>query len=84
MRGTGAPMAYPDVIPVRDLNQDPVAIRCIRCGRTGRYSKVTLLAEFGPDYGLPEVLSTIASRSGCVCINAGFPDRCNLRFELIA
>jgi len=77
-------MAHPDVIPVRDLKHDPVAIRCIRCGRAGRYSKATLLAEFGSDFGLPEVLSAIAARSGCARVDAGYADRCNLRFELSA
>jgi hypothetical protein len=57
-----------------------VTIRCIRCGRAGRYRKATLLEEFGPEHGLPDVLSTIASRSGCARLAAGYSERCNLRY----
>jgi hypothetical protein len=31
---------------------DMVRLACTRCGRRGQYRKSTLLARFGPDYGL--------------------------------
>lgn len=41
---------------------DVVRIECERCGRSGGYRREGLLARFGPDAALPDVLMALASR----------------------
>ena len=38
-----------------------VRIECERCGRAGRYRRDGLLARFGPDIALPDLLVALAS-----------------------
>ena len=37
-----------------------IEVRCHRCARYGRVSTARLLAEHGPDAGMPTVLSSLA------------------------
>jgi hypothetical protein len=48
----------------RALAEFPLAvvrIECERCGRTGSYRLDGLMARFGPDIALPDVLMALAS-----------------------
>jgi hypothetical protein len=42
----------PTSVLLRDYPFEMVRLACTRCGRRGQYRKSTLLARFGPDYGL--------------------------------
>jgi hypothetical protein len=39
---------------------DMVRLGCDRCGRSGRYRKQTLIAQYGPDILLPDLRHEIA------------------------
>jgi hypothetical protein len=45
---------------VDDLPEGLTAIHCPKCRRMGRYRRETLLARFGPDMALPDVLVKLA------------------------
>lgn len=38
-----------------------VELACRRCDRRGRYRRETLLARYGPDQGMPDLLSEISA-----------------------
>ena len=40
---------------------DVVRLECQRCGRTGSYRLDGLMARFGPDIALPDLLTALAS-----------------------
>lgn len=57
-----------------DYPGDVVAIACAECGRAGRYGKARLVARFGADARLPDVLRELAGdcpRAGARIGNQG-------------
>ena len=58
-------------------------IRCTRCDRAGKVKLAKLIAEHGPDLGLPD----LAVRLAVDCPNAGLTDptrRCWVHFPQLA
>jgi hypothetical protein len=47
-------------IRLRDYPGNIVRLGCDRCGRSGRYRKQTLIAQYGPDILLPDLRHEIA------------------------
>jgi len=48
----------------RSLGEFPlgiVRVECERCGRAGSYRRDGLMARFGPDIALPDLLAALAS-----------------------
>ena len=63
----------------RSLGEFPSAvvhIECQRCGRDGSYRLDGLLARFGPDAALPDVLMALATCDRC----QDFSRPCGARF----
>jgi hypothetical protein len=58
----------PTSVLLRDYPFEMVRLACTRCGRRGQYRKSTLLARFGPDYGLVSMRFDLAE--GCPRIPA--------------
>jgi hypothetical protein len=53
---------------------DTVLVRCVPCGREGRYQRGNPMRRFGKDTAMPDVLCAITD--GCPC-NAPFAtERC--------
>jgi hypothetical protein len=48
-----------------EVDRDPIKFTCPRCNRSGKYSKATLLARFGPDVMMPDLLPMVARWRGC-------------------
>ncbi len=61
-----------------DYPGDIVVVVCDRCERRGRLNKVKLIAEYGPDAALPDVLRGIAD---CTKAKGYGNDLCGVRFE---
>jgi hypothetical protein len=59
---------------------DVVHIDCERCGRAGRYAKARLMARFGADIALPDVLVAIAQCER----RKDFSAPCGVRFTDLA
>lgn len=55
---------------------DPMEVACPRCARAGRYRLERLIARFGPDASLPDVLRELARCPQ----TASFSDPCQVRF----
>lgn len=67
-------------IKLRDHPGDMVRLSCERCGRTGRYRKKKLIAQFGPDIALPDLRHEIAK-----CERRGkMDDACAVHFVGLA
>jgi hypothetical protein len=49
-------------IKLSDNPGDMVRVACERCGRSGRYRKEKLVAQYGPDIALPDLRHEIAKR----------------------
>jgi hypothetical protein len=67
----------------RTLAEFPLAvvrIECERCGRTGSYRLDGLMARFGPDSALPDVLMALASCER----RRDFSQPCGARFTDLA
>jgi len=47
-------------IPLGEYRHQLVRLVCSRCERRGQYRKETLLAEYGPDVTMPDLLHLIA------------------------
>jgi len=59
---------------------DPLMVACPRCGRAGRYRRDTLIARFGADAALPDVLTALAA-----CDRAqNFSDPCQARYPQLS
>jgi hypothetical protein len=58
----------PTSVLLRDYPLDMVRLACSRCRRRGQYRKATLLARFGPNYGLVSMRFDLAA--GCPRIPA--------------
>jgi hypothetical protein len=58
----------PTSVLLRDYPFEMVRLACTRCGRRGQYRKSTLLARFGPNYGLVSMRLDLAE--GCPRIPA--------------
>lgn len=48
---------------------ETVHIVCDVCSRRGRYSRDKLIATYGADISLPDLLHTIAKAAGCIRVN---------------
>lgn len=51
----------PDAVTLSRLKPGLVKLACKKCGRAGRYRRDTLIARFGPEAGLPDVLADLAA-----------------------
>jgi hypothetical protein len=58
----------PTSVLLRDYPFEMVRLACTRCARRGQYRKSTLLARFGPNYGLVSMRFDLAA--GCPSIPA--------------
>lgn len=47
-------------VSLADYPGDSVELACDKCGRRGRYHKVRLVAEHGPQTGLPDLRMRLA------------------------
>jgi hypothetical protein len=59
---------------------DVVRIECERCGRAGSYRRDGLMARFGPDTALPDLLVALAQCER----RADFSKPCGARFTDLA
>ena len=59
---------------------DVVRLECQRCGRTGSYRLDGLMARFGPDIALPDLLTALASCAR----RGGFSQPCAAQFPDLA
>jgi hypothetical protein len=50
--GSLSPATYPS---------DAITVRCERCTRVGRYKRQTLMARYGRDAAMPDVLNDITA-----------------------
>lgn len=50
-----------DVLTLRTYPEAWIIIRCDQCGREGRYRRETLIARYGADAALPDVLGYIVA-----------------------
>jgi hypothetical protein len=67
-------------LTLADYPGDVVRVECPTCERAGRYRLDGLIARFGPDAALPDVLAAVAA-----CVRrAGFSGRCGARFSDLA
>ena len=48
-------------LTIADHPTDPIEIDCQKCGRSGRYRKVTLFEKYDSDVVLPDLIGLLAS-----------------------
>ena len=48
-------------LKIADHPGDPIKIDCQKCGRHGRYRKVTLIEKYGSDTVLPDLIGLLAN-----------------------
>jgi hypothetical protein len=48
-------------LTVQTYPHDPVRVACRKCGRDGRYSRRSLVARFGADASMPDVLPKLTA-----------------------
>ena len=48
-------------LKIADHPGDPIEIDCQKCGRHGRYRKVTLIEKYGSDTVLPDLIGLLAN-----------------------
>jgi hypothetical protein len=61
---------------LREFHLDVVRLDCPQCGRSGRYRRDGLLARFGPDIALPDLLGKLVECEHRV----GLTRNCRARF----
>lgn len=70
-------------VALKDFPGDVVELACERCGRRGRYGKARLVAEHGPDVGLPDLRARLAA--GCRLVGRHFGNEtCGAVFPALA
>ena len=67
--GSLSPATYPS---------DAITIRCDRCARMGRYKRRTLIARYGHDAAMPDVLKEITASGRNQRLSV---ERCTAYFE---
>jgi hypothetical protein len=68
-------------VSLADYPGETIELACSKCGRRGRYHKARLVAEHGPEIGLPDLrvllatnCSLIGNRVGNETCGAVYPD----------
>ena len=54
-------MSRDGALTLADVREPTLTIGCKRCGRYGRYSVTRLMAAYGADAKLPDLLATLAN-----------------------
>lgn len=67
-KGALTPRTYPS---------DRITVRCDRCNRLGHYWRQTIIARFGPDQAMPDLLARITA---CERNHTLSTDRCRAHF----
>jgi len=47
-------------IPLEDFSSERIELTCVKCDRRGRLLKATLIEEFGPTFGLVNLLNALS------------------------
>jgi hypothetical protein len=64
---------------LREFPLDVVRVECPQCHRTGSYRLDGLIARFGPDVALPDILMELAT-----CERKDFSRRCSAQYTDLA
>jgi hypothetical protein len=71
-------MAPHGAVTLAELRLRHLEVRCRRCARAGRLSVARLIAEHGPEMGLPDLRAVLAE--GCAKASAPVEERCSVWF----
>jgi hypothetical protein len=77
--GSAEPMPRHNALTLSDVHAPTLAIVCELCARRGRYSVARLMAEYGDDARLTDLLATLASCPKA--LSASVYDRCRAVYE---
>lgn len=58
-------------LSLSDYPGDAVVLACSKCDRRGRYHKARLVAEHGPDIGLPDLRARLAADCPLIDMQVG-------------